>query len=282
MQLDRARENAAHKHQSNEKTRQGPIIQFLGLFDTVKKAKGEIDHDISYSDYILHVRQALAINEERVHWEPEIYDIDPKIRWDPDSIVQAWFAGWHSDMGGGAENDGLSLYPLQWMLLECQKYQLVLEHKPASWITERTSMQHPPSLVLPGVVSESGAWLPYSRSPHSSKHRDTNSVAGDDEADREDTLREWKFSYSNGVGVTMYDLRPMHNHGNLQKRQRRKLQKKAPEFKATHEIQLNPPEKTLASSSRRPRAIFSSGSLTGYNRMGTLPSRKVRCCEWPD
>lgn len=43
------------------------------------------------------------------------------------SIVQAWFVGAHIDMGGSARNDGLALYPLQWILGESQAKGLVVE-----------------------------------------------------------------------------------------------------------------------------------------------------------
>lgn len=43
------------------------------------------------------------------------------------SIVQAWFVVAHIDMGGSAENDGLALYPLQWILSESQAKGLVLD-----------------------------------------------------------------------------------------------------------------------------------------------------------
>ncbi|KAM0330521.1 hypothetical protein ACHAQA_003468 [Verticillium albo-atrum] len=188
-----------------QKTRQGPVIQFLGLFDTVKKAHADANFDLSYSRSIRRVRHALAMNEERTTHQPEIYRTESTPGWEPESLIQAWFVGWHVDIGGGAKHDGLSLYPLQWMLIESQKYNLILEYKPAKWIAERIQVEHPPSLVLPSV------------------------------------------------------------HGNLQKRQGKKLKKKGHGEKSTHEVQLNPPDNLISGYQRRPRPVFDAHGLTGYN-----------------
>ena len=54
------------------------------------------------------------------------------------SIVQAWFVGAHIDMGGSARNDGLALYPLQWILGESRAKGLVLEF---------TRLAHPRAII---------------------------------------------------------------------------------------------------------------------------------------
>lgn len=36
------------------------------------------------------------------------------------TCIQAWFIDTHGDMGGSAEQDGLALYPFQWMMLGSQ------------------------------------------------------------------------------------------------------------------------------------------------------------------
>ncbi|KAL9624231.1 MAG: hypothetical protein Q9160_001478 [Pyrenula sp. 1 TL-2023] len=100
------------------RTKPRPKIQFLGAFDTVKAVDDQNLHDISFTDGIHHFRHALALNENREAMTPEyVYPDVSKIKTER-SIVQAWFVGTHIDIGGSAKMDGLSLHPLQWMLLE--------------------------------------------------------------------------------------------------------------------------------------------------------------------
>jgi hypothetical protein len=71
------------------------------------------------------------MNEDRKTFTPTLFDhnYNVKLR-NEGSVVQSWFVGTHSDIGGGHTADGLSLYPLQWMLIESKTYGLVLEHSP--------------------------------------------------------------------------------------------------------------------------------------------------------
>ncbi|KAK5121572.1 hypothetical protein LTR85_004744 [Meristemomyces frigidus] len=113
------------------KTDPPPTIRFLGLFDTVKALQDNNLYDISLNPSIQHLRHALALHEDRKRFTPElILPDDTTLKQVHDtgrSFVQAWFAGAHIDMGGSAHEGGLSLYPLQWMLIECKKLGLLLE-----------------------------------------------------------------------------------------------------------------------------------------------------------
>jgi hypothetical protein len=71
------------------------------------------------------MRQALALNENRRVMTPELLDPDLSIE-----SIQAWFLGAHADMGGASPHDGLSLYPLRWMLIEACKCGLVIDFAP--------------------------------------------------------------------------------------------------------------------------------------------------------
>ena len=72
-------------------------------------------------------------------------------------MIQAWFVGSHGDIGGGNEKDGLSLYPLQWMLLESRNKGLVIEYErpqePMSWIVNPLNVVFPTS-----EDAGSGSW----------------------------------------------------------------------------------------------------------------------------
>lgn len=171
------------------------MIRFLGLFDTVKRVDDGSTYDISFLGSIFNVRHALALNETCVHFKPETYDLDSDTATQERSLIEAWFVGSHADLGGGAKDDGLSLYPLQWMMLESKNYGIVLEHRPGTSPAQR--IEDPIQLVLP-----------------------TQSTPGS--ANQSKAVEPWSFRYANGLEVKMWDLRPSHNHGNLQA-----LQKKA-------------------------------------------------------
>jgi len=79
-------------------------------------------------------RQALALNEQRLVFSPEMLtrrrDLSQLSLGSTsvhDSVyLDAWFLGTHADLGGSNASDGLSLYPLQWMLKEAMKSGLQL------------------------------------------------------------------------------------------------------------------------------------------------------------
>lgn len=140
--------DSLRRRSSEEMTSWAPVIKFVGLFDTVQMTLDWADLDISHADSIKVVRHALALNEEKSTRPLLLYDSSTVV---PDSdIVQAWFVGRHADIGGSTEQDGLSLYPLQWMLNESQKHGLVLEHRADG--TRKNLIENPLSLVFPSTV----------------------------------------------------------------------------------------------------------------------------------
>ena len=72
-------------------------------------------------------RQAISIDERRAAFRQNLWALDPKY---PQDIQQIWFAGVHSDVGGGyAEPEsGLSKITLQWMLGEAEAKGLGVDH----------------------------------------------------------------------------------------------------------------------------------------------------------
>lgn len=105
--------------------------EFLGLFDTVEafgvpleEMRRAIDRaiwPISFRNRVLakrvkHVRHALALDDERTSFHPVLFDMrDEEKR---SRIREVWFAGVHSDVGGGYPDPSLALVPLNWMLEE--------------------------------------------------------------------------------------------------------------------------------------------------------------------
>ena len=118
-----------------ENTRQSPTIKFAGLFDTVKALDDRQLYNISQTENNHHVRHALAILEARQTFRLERYENKTSLRptterQDRRTCVEAWFLGSHGDLGGSCKQDGLSLWPLQWILSEACGYGLVLGFQP--------------------------------------------------------------------------------------------------------------------------------------------------------
>ena len=96
-------------------------IKFLGLFDTVKSVGWVYDQTVipwtRRNPSVMKVRHALAMDERRVFFRPEPWTTDPKLQTD---VSEVWFAGVHSDIGGGypVPESSLAGVSLCWMLGE--------------------------------------------------------------------------------------------------------------------------------------------------------------------
>ncbi len=101
-------------------------VELLGVWDTVMalgsrfRSTGASTSTVSQSFYIdhqpaacvKHARQALAVDEARYDFRPEIWD-RPR---DGQTLEQRWFAGVHANVGGGYVHDGLANVPFHWIL----------------------------------------------------------------------------------------------------------------------------------------------------------------------
>ncbi|KAH6892489.1 hypothetical protein B0T10DRAFT_438346 [Thelonectria olida] len=161
-------------------TNPGPVIPFVGLFDTMKPTSSKAYYDTSFTSSIRTLRHALAINENRSSHTPEILEFPNQADLASQSFIQAWFLGTSDDLCGGQSNDGLSLYPLQWILLESIRAGLSLVSKEKS-----TTSDNPMSLAFPQYAGN----LP--------------NLDGSEDI-------EWRLRYSNGLQVSMFDLQATH------------------------------------------------------------------------
>ncbi|MBY6241684.1 DUF2235 domain-containing protein [Methylosinus sp. Sm6] len=111
---------------------------FVGLFDTVEAYGVPIEelreainifvapisfgNDRAIAPIARHMRHALALDDERTSFHP--IRIDQRGRrgggGDPE-IQEVWFAGVHSNIGGGYADDSVAHTPLVWMLEEAQR-----------------------------------------------------------------------------------------------------------------------------------------------------------------
>lgn len=107
-------------------------IHFIGVWDTVGAlgiphpffGKKYRFHDTKLSRSIRHAYHALALDEKRSLFAPTLWERDTKDATDTDIIQemeQRWFAGVHSDIGGGYPDSDLSDISLRWMLDKAEK-----------------------------------------------------------------------------------------------------------------------------------------------------------------
>ncbi|RGP76694.1 hypothetical protein FLONG3_5134 [Fusarium longipes] len=158
-----------------------PRIPFVGLFDTTSSSS-KTPYDISFNSSTEVVRHALAINENRSSLSPAIFQIPEDADMTQRSLIQAWFIGTHQDMIGGTAHDGLSLYPLQWVVLESIYSGLRLNNMGES----RTSDNHNPMvLIFPQYAGNQP------------------SLDGTEGI-------EWRLQYTNGLRTSMFDLQTAH------------------------------------------------------------------------
>jgi uncharacterized protein (DUF2235 family) len=113
-------------------------VRYLGVWDTVMalgsrfQARGAGTATVSKSFYldhrpapcVRHARQALAIDEARYDFRPEIWSDHAEGQ----TLEQRWFAGVHSNVGGGYVYDGLANLAFQWLLKGATDEGLATDH----------------------------------------------------------------------------------------------------------------------------------------------------------
>ena len=126
---------------ASDAARKAPIW-FVGVWDTVESVGAPVlfSKQISAKATIvnkrfMHVRQALALDEYRLTFAPRPYWIEAGYDYAAkgQSIVQEWFSGGHSDVGGGYANEraGLSAQTLLWMVDQAASPRCKLRISPA-------------------------------------------------------------------------------------------------------------------------------------------------------
>jgi uncharacterized protein (DUF2235 family) len=119
-------------------------IAFIGVWDTVGALGIPIDgfrppllskrwtfHDTTLSGSVLNAYHAISIDERRGPFAPTLWVKKVKdgvVQEPPEhqTISQVWFAGVHSDVGGGYSDCALSEVPLRWMAERARDCGLVL------------------------------------------------------------------------------------------------------------------------------------------------------------
>lgn len=101
---------------------------FVGVWDTVASLGlflGKRFPDTNLNDDVAFGYQAISIDEQRKKFPISLWDEDDAPR--KQTIVQVWFRGVHSDIGGGYPERGLSDIALIWLLEHAQQHGLRLK-----------------------------------------------------------------------------------------------------------------------------------------------------------
>jgi uncharacterized protein (DUF2235 family) len=102
---------------------------FVGVWETVGALGLLIRlrrfHDNRLSAGVARAVHALAIDEQRSRFKPSPWD-ESALKSDQ-SVEQVWFAGVHSDVGGGYAKRGLADITLRWMLEQAEAAGLALK-----------------------------------------------------------------------------------------------------------------------------------------------------------
>ena len=118
------------------KAHTAPPIKFIGVWDTVGalgapgflgqlfNGKKYAYHDIALNDNIQNAYQALALHEHRKPFFPSVWAAPAAWR---GTLVQTWFVGAHSDIGGGEPRDGLANEALHWMVEKAERLGLEVD-----------------------------------------------------------------------------------------------------------------------------------------------------------
>jgi len=127
----------------------GKLIEFMGVWDTVDavglplKAADFINRwiyafkfpDRTLNPSVAHACHALALDEERESFSPLLWD--ERHTEDPARIEQVWFAGVHSNVGGGYPRQGMSLVAFDWIMSKAEASPHRLRFVPAERLMYR-------------------------------------------------------------------------------------------------------------------------------------------------
>ena len=127
-----------------------PAVRFLGIWDCVPSfGAASIPKNIGWNlglpANVEHCFHALALDERRHTFR--LHRPKPAAGAQPGSLCEVWFAGVHSDVGGGNKNIPLSSIALQWMLLNAQRCGLPIKPK---------AIRDNASQMVPGTMSSGG------------------------------------------------------------------------------------------------------------------------------
>ena len=107
-------------------------IRFLGIWDAVPSFgvpgnSVDLGWDLDVPDNVARCYHAMALDERRKTFplrRPSMHLADIR---DAKRLVEVWFRGLHSDVGGGNRNPGLSSIALDWMFAQAKTHGLPID-----------------------------------------------------------------------------------------------------------------------------------------------------------
>ena len=119
-------------------------VTFLGVWDTVGSLGIPLSgtrffnlvnrryrfHNVELSSMVQAAYHALAVDERRGPFEPAIWTQSAAARESGQTLSQVWFAGVHTDVGGGYPDDRLSNLAQRWMVARAVEHGLALSNLP--------------------------------------------------------------------------------------------------------------------------------------------------------
>lgn len=114
-----------------------PLIKFIGVWDTVGslgppgiigqlfRRKRYKYHDIELNERVQNAYHALAIDERRSPFKPSVWQ---RTKGFSGQLEQAWFVGFHSDVGGGTGRDGVANEALHWIVEKAEHLGLEFDN----------------------------------------------------------------------------------------------------------------------------------------------------------
>ena len=124
-------------------------IKFIGVWDTVGSLGIPLPsykfrnknlykfHDVTLSSTVDNAYHAIAIDERRALFAPTLWEKSKNLKNNPDNpqqMEQRWFAGVHSNVGGGYADSGLSDIALNWLVKKAKNAGLYYDEEKLSEI----------------------------------------------------------------------------------------------------------------------------------------------------
>ncbi|KAL5338201.1 hypothetical protein BJX70DRAFT_214411 [Aspergillus crustosus] len=172
-------------------------VEVIGVWDTVAFHKPWLGswfgEQLEFRNTLLsrevrHAYHALALDEERTAYQPTLWHLPEDA--DGQELIQTWFSGVHTDIGGGTQDPRLANIALAWMIAHCSKYNqlsfeaeeylfndppLAIETKNTPWGTIRGPAPHGGlTRKIEGLVGGTSTRTPLAYGQHGSERRPTN------------------------------------------------------------------------------------------------------------
>ncbi len=112
-----------------------PSIRFLGLWDTVASFgipgnNINLGFHLNVPDNVRACCHAIALDERRFSFPLTRVAQNAYTARTRENVREVWFRGYHSDVGGGNKNQGLSSIPLTWMFRRAMDCKIRIPDSP--------------------------------------------------------------------------------------------------------------------------------------------------------